>query len=65
MDELPPLYIGFGGFLMRAGSSHHEVEPPSDPMSIDMVLQGIARASDEQSCDHGVSLSDHCDLCKI
>lgn len=63
MDELPPLYIGFGGFLLRA----QPVEPqiPCDPLSIDMVLQGIARASDELTCDHGVSLSDHCDLCKI
>lgn len=64
-DNNAPLYIGFGGFMIPAGPSHHEIEPPSDPLTIDMALAAIARASDELSCDHGIALSDHCDLCKI
>ena len=65
MDDKPiPYYFFFGGMPMLVTPvKPAETLPPADPLSIDMVLNGIQRAS-ETSCDHGVSLTEHCSKCE-
>ena len=63
MSDLNPAktYMMFGGILMEFVPC--DSNPPADPLSVDMELQAIAKVSDEDSCDHGVSLIEYCEQC--
>lgn len=64
MDNAVPRYFVFGGLMVRVDPYIPDpCSGPQDPLSIDMALRGIARASQAVSCDHGVSLTDHCEEC--